>query len=306
MTTEFETKTDVAEVEATIVDSDAKDTEEKDLSMFDVLITEEVDFQVEKRGLHTYGEDGGMHMPNHTATIRINPDGTEMPLWVVGSRYEVVDHRDVIRQFAHILDKADIEGEVSHKVFLNGCRIYSKFTLNEDFNIEGSTEKAKPFFTLTTSHDGSLKVGFLIGAKVGKRYFLLSQKLYGAWAKHTKGINIDKTLEDIHNALKLFVNDVLPVWARMHSIVLDATKIRNVIEKAVKDKVITKHRAKDLLATEDTQNLWEVFTQVIDEVSEVRGKRGTEEGAFTRNTKVNEYFRQITVRMEEESSEDTE
>jgi len=279
-----------------------KTTEKKELDMFDSLITEAIDFRVEKRGIHTYGEDGGLHMPNHSATIRINPDGSEQDLWVVGSRYEVVDHREVIKQFANILDKASMSAEVSHTVYGNGCRIFSTFVLEKQFDLdvgEGKTKKIRPFFSLTTSHDGNLKVGFLLGAKVGKRYMVLSKKLYGAWAKHTKGINIERTLKDIDTALRLFIENVIPVWTRMHKITLKGSEVNNIIEKAISDGVITKLRAKDL-NTSSGQSLWQTFLQVVDSVNEVRGKKGNPERAFWRNTKANEYFRKVVERVETE------
>jgi len=263
-----------------------------DLSVWNSIISEDIDFRVEKRGIHTYGEDGGLNMPDHSATIRINPDGSENPLWVVGSKYEIVDHREVIKQFAEVLDRADMQADIKHYVYQNGCRIYSEFVIDQTFMVNGKL--ARPFFTLTTSHDGSLRIGFLMGAKVGKRAFNISKTVYGAHAKHTKGINVHKTMEAVMDAVKAFTEEVVPMWARMESAELSTDEAKAIIENAIKKNVIAKRRADDIVFTEKT-NLWAVYSSVIDQVSVVRGKRGTEERAFKRNVDVSEYFNKLAL-----------
>ena len=259
---------------------------------YDGLITEEIDFRVETRGLHTTAADGGMHMPNHEATIRINPDGTEAPLWVVGSRYEVVDHREVIKGFAEALDKAGIEADVDHKVYGLGCRIYSFFTLDKTYTLAEGKPAARPFFTLTTSHDGSLKLGFMVGAKVGGTVLNVSKTVYGASAKHTKGINIEKTLKEIERALNAFVTEVLPMWERMQGTKLSTDDARKLVEDAIKKAVISKRRAEKIDLT-DCHTVWDAYTTIVNGIGEITTKRGTEERAFDRNTKVGEYFRKL-------------
>jgi len=264
-------------------------------SIYDELITEEIDFRVETRGLHTTDTDGGMHMPNHEATIRINPDGTEAPLWVVGSRYEVVDHRDVIKGFAEALDKAELPASVDHKVYGLGCRIFSYFILDNEYDL-GGEKKAQPFFTLTTSHDGSLKIGFMVGAKVGDHTLNVSKTVYGAWAKHTKGVNVESTLKEIGKALKSFVSDVLPMWERMQGASLKVSDARKILDDAVKAKVLAKRRAESIdLDFSSPVSVWDVYTSVVSEVSELTTKRSTGERAFDRNTKVGEYFRKLAA-----------
>jgi len=263
-------------------------------SIYDALITEEVDFRVETRGLHTTDKDGGMHMPNHEATIRINPDGTEAPLWVVGSRYEVVDHREVIKGFAEALEKAGLECEVEHKVYGLGCRIYSFFTLDKTYELTEGKPKARPFFTLTTSHDGSMRLGFMVGAKVGSRVYNVSKTFYGASAKHTKGINVEKTLKEIERALTAFVDEVIPMWERMQGTTLSTSDARKILEDAVKKDVISKRRAEKVdLSTCGT--VWDAYDAIVHEISEITTVRGTEERVFDRNTKVGEYFRKLAL-----------
>jgi len=261
------------------------------LAHWDSVITEDIDFSVERKGIHTYGGDDSINMPDHSATIRVNPDGSRAPLWVVGSRYEVVDHREVIKQFAEVIDRADLEAEIKHSVYQNGCRIYSTFTLDKVYNVGGKS--VRPFLTLTTSHDGSLRVGFLMGAVVDGRTLNISKTVYGAHAKHTKGINIEKTLKAIVTALKSFTDEVLPMWARMQDTVLDRDDARKIIDAAIKKGVITKLRASEVEFTADT-NVWEVYTSLVDQVSVVRGKRGTAERAFYRNVDVSEYFNKLS------------
>jgi hypothetical protein len=268
-------------------------------SIYDELITEDIDFRVETRGLHTTDKDGGLHMPNHEATIRINPDGTEAPLWVVGSRYEVVDHRNVIKGFAEALDKASLPATVDHKVYASGCRIFSYFILDKKYDIGSKSGKAQPFFTLTTSHDGSLKIGFMVGAKVGDRVLNVSKTVYGAWAKHTKGVNVESTLKEISKALDAFVSEVLPMWERMQGTSVCVDDARKILDDAVSAKVIAKRRA-DTIEVGTCETVWDVYTSVVSEVCNLTTKRSTEERAFDRNTNVGEYFRKLAAsgRME--------
>jgi hypothetical protein len=260
-------------------------------TVYDALITDDVDFRVETRGLHTADKDGGMHMPNHEATIRINPDGTEAPLWVVGSRYEVVDHREVIKGFAEALDKADLPASVEHKVYGLGCRIFSYFILDKKYDV-GSEKKAQPFFTLTTSHDGSLKIGFMVGAKVGDHTLNVSKTVYGAWAKHTKGVNVEATLKEISKALNSFVSEVLPMWERMQGTAISTSQASAILEDAVKAKVLAKRRA-EAIETSSCSTVWDTYTAVVSEVCNLTTKRSTEERAFDRNASVGEYFRKL-------------
>lgn len=259
---------------------------------YDALITDDVNFRVETRGLHTYGEEGGMHMPNHEATIRINPDGTEMPLWVVGSRYAVVDHKEIIKGFAQALDTAKIDTVVNHEVFGSGCRIYSYFNMTKSFTLGEKKTSVVPFFTLTTSHDGSMRLGFMVGASVGKMRLNVSRTVYGAYAKHTQGINIERTLSEINKAFNAFIEEVLPMWERMHDISMTSDKCKEIIDRAVKQKVLSQRRAEHL-AINSTQSAWDFYTQMVKEVSLVTGSRGNEERAFDRNAEVGEFFKKM-------------
>jgi len=264
-------------------------TEVVENSSIDSLITKEIDFRVELRRINTIEEDEAMKLPEHKATIRINPDGTKVPLWVVGSRYEIVDHREVIKQFSQALEKAGLEARCDHRIYKNGCRIYSFFTIKKVIEMEG--EKAVvPFFTLTTSHDGSLRLGFMMGAKVGERYLNVSKTMYGAQAKHTHGINIEKTLEEVSKALSVLTDEVIPMWERMHKVVLTPEQVKRLVENAVKKKVISKRLSDDLGFTNNS-SIWDVYTKVVSEVTKVPDRKGaTSERAFWRNTDASEYF----------------
>jgi hypothetical protein len=268
-----------------------EEAKENQLKKWDSLISDEVNFRVEKRGLHTYGADGGIHMSNHTATIRINPDGSETDLWVVGNDYEVVDHKQIIKQFAELLDNAGIEAEVIHQIYGGGCRVYSEFTLQKSYQFRG--KEVNPFFTLRSSYDKSLKVGFMLGIKYAGRRMNISKTLYGAQAKHTKGVNLKRTLKEIFNALDAFNKEVLPSWEKMDSLVLNSDQIKRTIEDAIKKKVISKLRADSLSFDECKTTMWDIYSKMTKEVSVVRGKKGTEESAFYRNVDVGEYFSRL-------------
>lgn len=261
-------------------------------SIYDAIITEDIDFRVETRGLNTTAADGAMHMPNHEATVRINPDGTEAPLWVVGSRYEVVDHRELIKKFAEALDKVDLPAEVEHQVYGDGCRIYSVFTLDKTFSIGEGKPQARPYFTLTTSHDGSMKLGFMVGAKVNKIRYNFSKRVYGAYAKHTKGVNIEQTIKEINKALTTFIEEVVPMWEKMNSFELGTTQAQKIIDDAVSKKVLSKSRA-EKINLRDCKTVFDTYTALTNEANVVTGKKGTAERAFARNTEVGEYFRKL-------------
>ena len=279
---------------------------EKSLDRFNELIIDDIDFGVKLVSLQTYGSSDTIRMPEHKATIRVNPDGSEQPLWVVGTRYEVVDHREIIKQFASALEKAEIKAEVDYKIFKNGCRIFSIFTINQRYKV--GEEMVRPFFALTTSHDGSLKVGFMMGAKTDKdKYIVVSKKLYGDQAKHTRGINIERTLIAIENAVEVLTDEVIPMWERMKDITLDEDKAKELVERAIKKGIISKRSALDLpfvstsgrgrdakVEKVNPSSVWNIYTGIVDEVSKSSGtKRSTEERAFWRNTEASEFFTKV-------------
>jgi len=284
--------TTIKTTEASVSEPIVSETPVVDLSAYNDLITEDIDFRVETRGLHTTSADGGMHMPNHEATIRINPDGTEQDLWVVGSRYQVVDHREVIKGFAEALDRAGIDAEVHHSVYGRGCRIYSFFTIDKEYELAEGKPKARPFFTLTTSHDGMLRLGFMVGAKVAGRTFNVSKTVYGAAAKHTSGINIERTLNEIERALNAFITEVLPMWERMQGTKISTGSAKKIVEDAVLKGVIAKRRAEDIDLS-DCNTVWDAYSSIVSQVSEITTVRGTEERVFDRNTKVGVYFKKL-------------
>lgn len=260
----------------------------------DNLITDDIDFRVELRTLYAHDEEFNMKMPEHKATIRVNPDGTKKSLWVVGSRYQIVDHRDVIRQFAETLQHAGMNAKVRHEVYRGGCRIFSIFTIDKEYEIPNSKCKAKPFFALTTSHDGSLKVGFLMGAKVGTSFLNVSKTVYGASARHVRGINVEKALKEIEKALDVFTNEVIPMWEKMQRIEIDQNKIDALIEDAVNHKVISKRRSEDLNISQEKSTIWDLYTTITEEVSKVGSRKGsTKEAAFWRNADASEYFTKL-------------
>ena len=281
MTATIEETTEAEVVEAPVV------------SVYDAIITEDIDFRVETRGLDTTAADGAMHMPNHEATVRINPDGTEAPLWVVGSRYEVVDHRELIKKFAEALDRIDLPAEVEHQVYGDGCRIYSVFTIDKTYDI-GKDRKARPYFTLTTSHDGSMRLGFMVGAKVNNLRYNFSRKVYGAYAKHTKGVNIEQTIKEINKALGAFIEEVIPMWDKMNGMALGTTQAQKIIDDAINKKVLSKRRAERINLSE-CKTVFDTYTALTKEANVVTGKTATAERAFARNTDVGEYFRKLAT-----------
>ena len=131
------------------------------------LITAAVDFAVELQKLQTV--ENTLEVPNDMSTVRVDKDGTKKVLAVVGKRYKVVDHRDVIKSFSETLASAELTATVDHRVYRNGARIYSRFLLDDTVDIplsDNTTKVARPFFTLTNSHDGALRIGFLVGAQI--------------------------------------------------------------------------------------------------------------------------------------------
>jgi len=100
-------------------------------------------------------------------------------------------------------------------------------------------------------------------------------------------------MEAVLDAIKAFTEDVIPMWTRMQDVKLNRDEALAVIENAVKKNVVAKRRADDIFLTSSNPSLWDVYTSVIDQVSVVRGKRGTEERAFKRNVDVSEHFNRL-------------
>jgi transcriptional antiterminator Rof (Rho-off) len=252
------------------------------------LITSVVDYGVELRELRA---KGGLAVPENKATVRVDKNNETVVLAVVGDRYEVVDHRDVIKSFAKVLEDAKLVASVKHDVFRNGARVYSRFMLDEPVVIKldnGLEKQAFPFFTLTNSHDGALKVGFMLGAVIDGQSYQLSRKLYEVTAKHLQGVKLQKVLAELANALRSFTNEVVPLWRSMMTTPLTLTQGEEIIAKAVKKNVISQQRAEQVpLGSHAT--LWELYTDVVKTVSEP-SKKGTAEEGIWRNAGANEYF----------------
>jgi len=120
----------------------------------------------------------------------------------------------------------------------------------------------------------------------------VSKTVYGSWAKHTKGVNIEATLKEISKAIESFVSEVIPMWERMHGTSLSVDDAKKIIDDATKEKIISKRRA-DSVDTESCKNVWDVYTSVVNEVVTLTTKNSSEERAFDRNSNVGDYFRKL-------------
>lgn len=252
------------------------------------LITPEVDFMVTTETLRTSPND--LELTNNKATVRVNSDNTRVALAVVGSRYKVVDHQNTIRDFANVLVEAGLKADVKHSVYRNGARVYSRFTLQQTVAVPTNNGQmtATPFFTLTNSHDGALKVGFMVGALVNGQPFHLSPKLYDVHVKHLRGLKMEKVLDEVQHALRSFTNEVVPLWSKMTLTRLSLTQAEEMLCKAIKQNIVSKRRAKNVpLGSEVT--LWKLYSDVVKNVS-APSKKDSEESSVWRNARANEYF----------------
>jgi hypothetical protein len=254
------------------------------------LITPDIDFKVEMQGLKS--TLNSVPLPEHRVTMRIDTNGTETPLGVVSPMYKVIDHRGAITDFNNALTGAGIGVlSLSHGVYLNGARIYSEFTLDQehDINVDGEIKKARPFLSFTTSHDGSLKLGFMLGAHISGMKFYLSNRVYSASVKHLNGVKVEKVLEEVHAALNCFVKEIIPLWKGMVQTKITLKDAEEMMERAVKRNVISERRAKSI-PLGGHANFWDLYKDVVTCASAPSKRENGGEGALRRNAQANEFF----------------
>lgn len=254
------------------------------------LITPSVNFGVQMRTMTT--TDGlAVSEDIAKAVVRINPDQSEQVIATVGKRYELVDHRTCIRDFAEQLRESNYNTTVTHKVFRSGARIYSNFNINTPLTVQGpnNTQKsANPFLTLTTSHDGSLKVGFMVGAVVdGLRIY--GRKHMSLTAKHLSGTRLDQVMGQVTQALTAFREEVIPLWSRATLTAVSNDRAEDILKRAVKKNIISQRRVDSWGEGHTFNTYWDMYKKVVETVS-VESKTGNEEGSINRNRDANDFF----------------
>jgi hypothetical protein len=261
------------------------------------LITTSVNFGVQMRAMTT--TDGlAVSEEIAKAVVRVNPDQSEQVIATVGKRYELVDHRTCIRDFAEQLTTAGYNTTVTHKVFRSGARIYSNFNINTPLVVQGpnNTQKsANPFLTLTTSHDGSLKVGFMVGAVVdGLRIY--GRKHMSLTAKHLSGTRLDQVMGQISQALEAFQSEVIPLWSRATLTAVSNDRAEDILKRAVKKNVISQRRIDSWGEGHTFNTYWDMYKKIVETVS-VESKTGNEEGSINRNRDANDFFLKELARI---------
>lgn len=245
-----------------------------------------VDYDVTKVALRTVND--GLSVPMTDAVVRQDPDGKRQVIGTVGRRYQVVDHRDVLRGFAEVLTTGGVDADVAHEVYKAGARVYSRFTLKTTVKFgdaQGMQHDAEPFITLMNSHDGSRPVGFTLGARVNGVSFVLGTQVYAVSVKHVNGVRLERVLDSVNVALEHLVNVVLPKWSKLVCTSVSFAEAERTIAQLVEDKVISEQKAKEV--SRSCTTLWDLYASLVGKASEV-GKRDDGEGAHWRNARVND------------------
>jgi phage/plasmid-like protein (TIGR03299 family) len=122
-----------------------------------------LDYQVEKRPVFTYGDDTNwdsdadmimewqITLPNYFATVRTD---TEKPLGVVGKDYEIVQNVDAFSFFDSIVGGKDGILYETAGALGNGERIFITAKLPDHIKV-GRKDCIEKYLFLTTSHDGT-------------------------------------------------------------------------------------------------------------------------------------------------------
>jgi len=256
------------------------------------VITPDIEYDVLSYKMQTAVD--GLPVPDNYAMVRNDATQEKRVIAITGSRYCIVDHKSLITQFAEQLDEGKHKYDVTHLVYRDGARIYSRFMLDQEYEATtstGQTKTIRPFLTFNTSYDASTRIGFTIGALVDDVYFNVSSKLYGVSAKHMKGFKLANVLRRVEEAITAFTSKVLPAFEEMIAKDITLNDAERIIEMAVDANVISKKRAKDLnLGSQST--VYDLYKDIVETVSATSNNKraNPENGTIERNTKACEFF----------------
>lgn len=102
-------------------------------------------------------------VPNRFATVRVNPDGSQIPLGTVSDKYRVIQPAEC---FA-FMDVLTMSGDAKYETagsLRNGASIFLLAKLPNDVRVQNTDDIMKPYCLLTNSFDGSRSLRVLLTA----------------------------------------------------------------------------------------------------------------------------------------------
>lgn len=292
----------VEELEGTTAGSEEVGVEETaDIN----VLTDELDYNVDLRPIKA-ADDGGQFVlgtDRFMATVRVDKDGKQTVLSVMGNKYQLVDHKQQVLNFEDSLRKLGLRDKscgFKHNVFKNGARVVSRFTLGaKKVELENGGVKTEltPTFDFRTSYDGEYKVGFALGVMVGDSWYCFGKKLYSAEAMHLKSKKLEsklvKVIDGAEKALDFFMTKVVPCFSKLMGKELSLEEKRAEFEKLAALGAIRKTDMDDVLGVvlgSSVRTAWDIYCLVVRTFSTVKCSRGNNDGetAFWRNCVVND------------------
>ena len=128
----------------------------KELVTAEEIIKEiDFDFKVVKRQNFVSCKGKFIETPDSFSTVRVNSDGTEIPLaGKLGSNYTPIQNTEAFEFFDHVVDKGEAIYETAG-ILKNGCMVFLLAVLPDYIKILGSTEdQIRKFVLLANWHDG--------------------------------------------------------------------------------------------------------------------------------------------------------
>jgi phage/plasmid-like protein (TIGR03299 family) len=203
-------------------------------------ITNDLNWQVEKRALSFLGNDGSPVAINEKVAVVRSDTGAF--LGAVSPDYEVVQNSVLLGMVQPLVDEGLLE--MRNVGYLNGgARVFVQAVVNEEFTVAGDSYKS--FITLLNGHIGnnSVAIGPSNVRVICGNTFSMSYSQIGEKFRHSAGVN-ERVLES--KAVLEYVNGAMAQYAKyMEPLALapcSSVQFRNALE-VIYDKDVKDMRA---------------------------------------------------------------
>jgi phage/plasmid-like protein (TIGR03299 family) len=203
-------------------------------------ITNDLNWQVEKRALSFLGNDGSPVAINEKVAVVRSDTGAF--LGAVSPDYEVVQNSVLLGMVQPLVDEGLLE--MRNVGYLNGgARVFVQAVVNEEFTVAGDSYKS--FITLLNGHIGnnSVAIGPSNVRVICGNTFSMSYSQIGEKFRHSVGVN-ERVLES--KAVLEYVNGAMAQYAKyMEPLALapcSSVQFRNALE-VIYDKDVKDMRA---------------------------------------------------------------
>ena len=238
-----------------------------------------LDYTVEKKELYTPVEEEYVIVPDKYATIRTD---TNVPLGVVGERYNVLQNTDAFKFIDEIVGKKDAIFQ-SAGALGKGEKIWLSVKLPE-VCVVGNDDIAEHYFFLSNSHDGSRSVElgftniFIVCENTMK--MALSSAKKKKRVRHTASVNT-KLIEaaDLMGITRQRVQQLQKTYNAMSKVDIKDTQLRRFIEIAMKPEA--EYISKDEFSTRFKNIVDNVYAYSVgDSAQQLETRKGTLFGAL--------------------------